>query len=294
MKSAAIIAADHAQNVAKQAANTTTQQPIGSQLKNLPSVNAPTTQAPVHALARFVQGDIKGGAHAHAFRVDTIAIAIEQAYKGNADAMTEASALADGKAKKARAYHAGFAAVQSELIDGAINPAYCMKRVAYAGKLTAPENKQARELIAQGTSRSVAAFFAAFDAVMAVKPVKKAAAPAPEPVATVEPVSNDAEADDSATVQAIMALEQERIEMVAKVVAMVRNGVLSADELEALDSALAESAVPDGVPADVADTAQAAAEWANASDEEKAAWQAECGAALAQSEAARQQHYATH
>lgn len=236
---------------ASQSANTIKQQPIASQLKNLPSVNAPTT--PVHALARFVQGDIKGGAHAHAYRIDTIRTAIEQAYKGNTDALAEAAALSDGKAKKARAYHAGFAAVQSELIDGAINPAYCMKRVPYMGKLTAPENKGARELIEQGTARSVAAFFAAFDAVISVKPVPKAKpVPAPEPVATSPAVSNDAEADDSGTVQAIMALEQERIDMVAKVVAMVRNGTLSAEELEALDMALTEAAVQDDSSEDAA------------------------------------------
>lgn len=247
------------QAVAAQSANTITQQPIASQLKNLPSVNAPTTAAPVHALARFVQGDIKGGAHAHAYRIDTIRTAIEQAYKGNTDALAEAAALSDGKAKKARAYHAGFAAVQSELIDGAINPAYCMKRVPYMGKLTAPENKGARELIEQGTARSVAAFFAAFDAVISVKPVPKAknapvvAADADAiAAANAEPVSNDGEADDSATVQAIMALEQERVDMVAKVVAMVRNGTLSAEELEALDMALTEAAVQDDGSEDAA------------------------------------------
>lgn len=248
-----------AQAIAAQAANTITQQPIGSQLKNLPSVNNPTTAAPVHALARFVQGDIKGGAHAHAFRIDTIRTAIEQAYKGNTDALAEAAALSDGKAKKARAYHAGFAAVQSELLEGAINPAYCMKRVPYMGKLSAPENKAARDLIEQGTARSVAAFFAAFDAVISVKPAPKAKtvpAPAPAPVDALPAISNDSEADDSDTVQAIMALEQERIDMVAKVVAMVRNGTLSAEELEALDMALTEAAVD---PASAYPTAEALA-----------------------------------
>lgn len=245
--------------IAAQSANTIVQQPIASQLKNLPSVNAPATAAPVHALARFVQGDIKGGAHAHAYRIDTIRTAIEQAYKGNTDAINEAAALSDGKAKKARAYHAGFAAVQSELIEGAKNPAYCMQRVAYMGKLTAPENKGARDLIEQGTARSVAAFFAAFDAVISVKPVPKAKtvpAPTPDPVTTSPAVSNDSEADDSATVSAIMALEQERIDMVAKVVAMVRNGTLSAEELEALDMALTEAAIE---PAHATADAQAAA-----------------------------------
>lgn len=239
------------QAFAAQSANTITQQPIASQLKNLPSVNAPTTAAPVHALARFVQGDIKGGAHAHAYRIDTIRTAIEQAYKGNTDALAEAAALSDGKAKKARAYHAGFAAVQSELIDGAINPAYCMKRVPYMGKLTAPENKGARELIEQGTARSVAAFFAAFDAIMAVKPVPKAKtvpAPTPEPVAPVADAVPALADDESDMVAELLALGQERIDMVAKVAAMIRGGELAEDELALLESALMDGVVAAHLP----------------------------------------------
>lgn len=240
-----------AQAVAAQAANTINQQPIASQLKSLPSVNAPATAAPVHALARFVQGDIKGGVHAHAYRIDTIRTAIEQAYKGNTDALAEAAALSDGKAKKARAYHAGFAAVQSELIDGAINPAYCMKRVPYMGKLTAPENKGARELIEQGTARSVAAFFAAFDAVISVKPVPKAKivpAPTPEPVAQVADAAPALADDESDIVAELLALGQERIDMVAKVAAMIRGGELADDELALLESALMDGVVAAHLP----------------------------------------------
>ena len=54
----------------------------------------------VSLFAQFVQGDIKGGAHAHAFRTATIRSAIEQMFKGNYSTITEASTLTEGKAKR--------------------------------------------------------------------------------------------------------------------------------------------------------------------------------------------------
>lgn len=130
----------------------------------------------VSSFARFVQGDIKGGEHAHAYRKEIIASAIEQAYKGNYSPITEAQTLTEGKAKKARAYAAGFAAL------GVIGDADGIKKVDYKGALNANENKAAREEIANKTAASTTAFFAAFDVVMAEKAepkAKKATASAP-------------------------------------------------------------------------------------------------------------------
>ena len=232
---------------------------VQSQLANLANINTPAAAAPLSALALFVNGDIKGGAHAHAFRVATMRNAIEQALKGNADPMKEAAALADGKAKKARAYHAGFAAVQTEVLEGgAPNPAYCMARVQYKGALTLAENKGARELIADKTHHCAIAFFAAFDAVMAVKPVKKVAPVVAPVVAASAPVAAPAPVDAPALALAASApvdapeaegestyteVELSVPDAVDTMLTMIKGGMLNTAELALLNAALTACAI---------------------------------------------------
>lgn len=186
----------------------------------------------VSSLAQFVQGDIKGGAHAHAYRVSVIRSAIEQAFKGNYTPITEAATLTAGKAKKARAYHAGFATFGA---DG-------LSKVNYIGKLNDHTNKAAREAIEANTHNACAAFFVAFDAVMAEKaePKAKAPAPAPAPVPVADVVdSGDTEVTDD-DVRHAMAVVQD--ETVCKIVALINQGMLTGQQwnmiAEAMEAAI--------------------------------------------------------
>lgn len=182
----------------------------------------------VSLFAQFVQGDIKGGAHAHAFRTATIRSAIEQMFKGNYSTITEASTLTEGKAKKARAYHAGFATFGVVGED--------TKKVDYVGKLDGKANKEARATIEQKTHAATAAFFVAFDAVMAEKaepkaktvPATPAAAPAAAPALALAPVADTAQHDAAVQVD----------DTVASMVAMIANGVLTGAQLDALSDAV--------------------------------------------------------
>jgi hypothetical protein len=145
-----------------------------------------TVKVLVSSLARFVNGDIKGGAAAHAYRKEIITTAVEQAFKGNYSPITEAKGLTEGTAKKTRAYAAGFAAL------GPIGDVDGIIKVAYVGSLNANENKPAREMIAAKTAASVSAFFVAFDAIMAEKAEKKAPKAKDEPAApTTAPTADE-------------------------------------------------------------------------------------------------------
>lgn len=189
----------------------------------------------VSTLARFVQGDIKGGEHAHAYRTEVIRTAIEQMFKGNYSPITEAAALTEGKAKKARAYHAGFATFGVIGTD--------IKKVDYVGRFDAPENKLARDQVASLTEHHTCEFFRAFDVVMAEKAAPKAkavpAAPAAAPAATpeAETTSEEQTADE---IRHLLAVEQD--EAICKVVALLNVGMLTSDQLALLTEAVTAAA----------------------------------------------------
>lgn len=185
-----------------------------------------TKIAPVSSFARFVQGDIKGGEHAHAYRKEVIANAIEQAFKGNYSPITEAQSLTEGKAKKARAYAAGFAAlgpIGSTNADGV-----GVVKVAYKGALNAHENKVARDEIAAKTAASMCAFFVAFDAVMA----EKAAPKSPKAPSAPKDASTD-DADQQRHAAAV-ALD----DSVTSMEAMLRTGALTGEQSDRIVDAL--------------------------------------------------------
>jgi hypothetical protein len=190
----------------------------------------------VSSFARFVLGDIKGGDAAHAYRKEVMATAIEQAYKGNYSPITEAMTLTEGKAKKARAYAAGFAALgKIGDVDGII-------KVQYIGSLNSHENKSAREEIAAKTSASVNAFFAAFDVVMAEKAEKKAKKAESAPVAgagdaTTAPVLSADEQRHNAAV----ALD----ESVTRMETSLRAGMLTGEQTDRITDALMASLTPE-------------------------------------------------
>lgn len=189
----------------------------------------------VSTFARFVLGDIKGGEHAKAYRMETIRAAIEQMFKGNYSPITEAATLTEGKAKKARAYHAGFATFGVVGTD--------TKKVDYVGRLDAADNKGARDRIESLTEHHTATFFAAFDAVMAEKAVKKAPAETPAPAPAASTVAEEAATEqDADTLRAELATEQE--DAVYKVVAMLKLGHLSADHINLIAAALAAHTAP--------------------------------------------------
>ncbi len=188
-----------------------------------------TVKAPVvlvSLFAQFVQGDIKGGTHAHAYRTATIRNALEQMFKGNYSPITEASSLTEGKAKKARAYHAGFATLGTIGTDS--------KKVDYKGKLDSADNKDVRAVIEQKTHAATVSFFVAFDAVMAEKAEPKAkTAPAP---------AVDAPAVDATPAPAVDAVRHnaavELDNAVLAMVAMLNTGALTGEQLDALGDAV--------------------------------------------------------
>jgi hypothetical protein len=190
----------------------------------------------VSSFARFVLGDIKGGDAAHAYRKEIITTAIEQAYKGNYSPITEAMTLTEGKAKKARAYAAGFAAL------GKIGDTDGVIKVQYIGSLNAHENKPAREEIAAKTTASVNAFFAAFDVVMAEKAEKKPKKAADAPAAgagdeTTAPVLSADEQRHNAAV----ALD----ESVTRMETTLRAGMLTGEQTDRITDALMASLTPE-------------------------------------------------
>lgn len=190
-----------------------------------------TAKAPavlVSLFAQFVQGDIKGGEHAHAYRTATIRSAIEQMFKGNYSPITEAAALTEGKAKKARAYHAGFATFGVVGTD--------TKKVDYIGALNSASNKSARDVIEQKTHAATVAFFGAYDAVMAEKAVPKAkTAPAPAPVVDTPSATPEAAADADA-VRHNAAVAQDNA--VLALVNMLNQNMLTGEQLDMLGDAV--------------------------------------------------------
>lgn len=187
------------------------------------------------SFAQFVQGDIKGGAYAAAYRIATVNLAIEQSLKGNYSPMHEAIKLCEGKVKKSQAYHAGFAAMGD------------IVKVDYIGRLDATENKAAREKIANRLHHLTIAFAVAFNDVMAKKVEKKARV---APVAVVAPVAeavaivalDSLESEDLTEKQVlseiVVEMEMERDAAVQSVLSLIRTGMLSIEELEAIGEAL--------------------------------------------------------
>jgi hypothetical protein len=117
---------------------------IASQLQH---AGANPKAAPVGQLARMIAADLKGGAAKHEFAFSIISAAIYQAFKGNQRDIPEALALCSGKSAKARAYHAGFAAI-----------ADLVKPVTYTGKLDAAHNADVRADIASKANHATAEF----------------------------------------------------------------------------------------------------------------------------------------
>ncbi len=193
-------------------------------------MSAIATPAPISTLARFVIGDIKGGAAAHAFRTDTIRTAIEQLFKGNYEPVNEATPLTAGKAKKARAYAAGFATFGVIGTD--------LTKVPYVGKLSDVSNREARDRIASLTQHHTATFFAAFDAIMAEKAPAKASAttPAAAPAPTPTPAAESTPEQVADTARHNAAVMQD--EAVLSIVNMIASGMLTGEQMDAIDAAL--------------------------------------------------------
>lgn len=192
----------------------------------------------VSAFARFTLADIKGGEAAHAFRLSQVALAVEQALKGNFDPMREASTLTEGKAKKARAYHAGFAAIAKGVADGAFGAPTAtgqLGRVSYIGALTNPENADARKTIATHAATALRLFDTAFVATMAEKAAPKAKAVAP--VATPAPATTSTEQDDAPAL--VQAEEVEVDVLVDTVCTALTMGMLTPEQVEMIQLALA-------------------------------------------------------
>jgi hypothetical protein len=186
----------------------------------------------VSSFARFVLGDIKGGDAAHAYRKEIIATAIEQAYKGNYSPITEAATLTEGKAKKARAYAAGFAAL------GKVGDTDGIVKVSYIGSLNSHENKSAREEIANKTAASVSAFFAAFDVVMAEKGEKKTKKTESGAAAGADgAVSGAPMSDDEMRHAAAVSLD----ESVTRMETTLRAGMLTGEQTDRIADALMAS-----------------------------------------------------
>lgn len=186
-------------------------------------------------LARFVVADLKGGEQQHAFRMSLIESAIREALKGNYNPIREATEFAVGKARKAAAYQAGFAAIANAA--AAFHPDGWEKggiaKVAYTGKLDSSHNAEARAAIDLQTGVMSTAFESAFTAhdakaaaeakakAAANKAKKQAAQPAPEAPA---PVPEAVELDVGDAVHAIAAA--------------LSSGALNVDEVTALRVAL--------------------------------------------------------
>jgi len=187
--------------------------------------------APKSDFGRFVLADVKKGEAAHAFRLQMIAAAIMEGYKGNPNGLTEAVAAAQGKSTIARAYQAGLAALPT------------VTKLPYVGAWTRTENADLRKQAHDMTDEAVGLFGAAFDAVVtgdkadakAKRDAKKAEleAKAKAEAEAAEPEMPEAPAasPDAIEVDIATALEA--------VIAAVQQGVLDDDELVMLRLALA-------------------------------------------------------
>lgn len=193
-----------------------------SQLKDMNAV----VVAPVVAqsqLARYVQADIKGGDFKLSFLQSLITLAVTEAYKNNGRAITEAATFAQGRAKKARAYHAGLAAIGE------------CKPIAYKGKYDSADNAPIREEINLKAQAACARFTEAFNTVMAEKAAPKASKPAPEaaPEASAAPVM----VLDGDIVETVEIDANAPVQVVADLLA---GGMLSAADVLTIRAALAQ------------------------------------------------------
>ncbi len=180
------------------------------------------TPAPQGQLARYVLADLKGGEVKHNYLMSVIATAIHEALKGNARDIKEAIALTQGKAKKARAYHAGFAAIAD------------LAPVKYKGKLDAAENKAVREQIATTAQALEFAFEGAYLVVVNEPTVPKAkkSDPAPAKVVTATTDENGAPA---MTVDTVVVDISQAVDAVADALKL---GMVEPGELATIRAAL--------------------------------------------------------
>jgi hypothetical protein len=200
------------------------------------TVKAVALKAPVSLFAQFTLGDVKGGEHAHAYRKSVVRTAIEQAYKGNYSPLTEALGVVAGKSKKSRAYLAGFAAAGVST-DAALST---IKKVPYKGALSGADNADARAAIERLTAESTAAFFAAFDTVMAEPAkAKKAKEEADTGAAAADPVPNADVGDAEGEAAAALVADMDVATIFDAAVRAVQQGMASTNEIAMMRAALA-------------------------------------------------------
>lgn len=191
---------------------------------------AKPVMAPVSTVAQYVAGDIKGGESAHNYRMSVIEGALREALKGNSRPLMEAATFATGKSKKARAYAAGF---------GALNiPTEIPARVKYVGKLDAPENEAARAEILQRVAAMAFDFEAAFLTVISAPTEKKASAPASAPATDATDATEASAAD--APVAPVAVAELLVSEVLESAVKAIAGGLAMDDEIAALEQAIAQ------------------------------------------------------
>lgn len=194
---------------------------------------AKPVMAPVSTVAQYVAGDIKGGESAHNYRMSVIEGALREALKGNSRPLMEAATFATGKSKKARAYAAGF---------GALNiPTEIPARVKYVGKLDAPENEAARAEILQRVAAMAFDFEAAFLTVISAPTEKKASAPASAPATDATDATDATEASAAdAPVAPVAVAELLVSEVLESAVKAIAGGLAMDDEIAALEQAIAQ------------------------------------------------------
>lgn len=205
----------------------TTATAIKSQLETM-SGKTVTSAAPQSKLAMFVHAELKGGEAKRNFVMSIISSAIVQALKGNSRDIPEAIKFCAGKAKKARAFMAGFQAIANDLSP-----------VKYEGKFDAATNAAARaEVVARSASLEFD-FKAAYLSVMDEKPEPKApkAKSATEGDATAEGDATTTTAAPVATINAERAVVDVAAAVDA-VAAAMSSGLLDAAELQIIRMAL--------------------------------------------------------
>lgn len=198
----------------------------------------PATNKPNGMLSRLVQGEIKGGDAKVSFILSIVSQAVREAYKGNDRDIKAALTLCTGKAKKARAFHAGLVALGD------------IARVVYSGKLDAADNAAARKEINDSTDAATERFKGAFATVMAEKAAPKAAK-----VETVAPAAAATEGTDS-DVPSVDTITVESVDVgaaVDAVAAAIQAGLLERDEITMIRAALALYDAMQTAPAKVAE-----------------------------------------
>lgn len=184
------------------------------------TVNAIKT-APESTFGQFVLGDIKGGSAAHEYRMSVVATAVREALKGNSRALIEASKIASGKSKKAKAYADGFQAVGI--------PA----RVVYSGKLSDPANAAIVAQIDMTTAALAADFELAF--------LTRLHAPAEtETKATKSKATKatDTDTDTAAAAAAAPTVEMDAADLFQAAIDAITSGLATDAEVEAMLGAI--------------------------------------------------------